>query len=44
MTSTTPQDGRTWTVLFLCWLLAAVATLGSPFFSEIMELPPCSLC
>jgi len=44
MTSMTPPDGRTWTVLFLCWLLASVATLGSLFFSEIMELPPCSLC
>lgn len=44
MTSMTHPDGRTWTVLFLCWLLASVATLGSLFFSEIMELPPCSLC
>jgi len=33
-----------WTILFVCWLLVAAATLGSLFFSEIMELPPCSLC
>ena len=33
-----------WTVLFASWLLAAGATLGSLFFSEVMELPPCSLC
>ena len=37
-------DGTRWNVLFLCWLLAVVATLGSLFFSEVMELPPCSLC
>jgi disulfide bond formation protein DsbB len=29
---------------FVCWLLVMGATLGSLFFSEIMELPPCSLC
>ncbi len=33
-----------WMILFACWLLVAGATLGSLFFSEIMELPPCSLC
>ena len=33
-----------WTILFVCWLLVAAATLGSLFFSEVMELPPCSLC
>lgn len=35
---------RTWSILFVCWLLVTGATLGSLFFSEIMELPPCSLC
>jgi len=34
----------TWSILFVCWLLVTGATLGSLFFSEIMELPPCSLC
>jgi len=33
-----------WTILFVCWLLVAASTLGSLFFSEVMELPPCSLC
>ena len=35
---------KSWTILFVCWLLVTGATLGSLFFSEIMELPPCSLC
>jgi len=33
-----------WTILFLCWLLATVSTLGSLFFSHVMEFPPCVLC
>ena len=33
-----------WAILFASWLLVATATLGSLFFSEVMELPPCSLC
>ena len=33
-----------WTLLFATWLVATVSTLGSLFFSEVMELPPCSLC
>ena len=35
---------RDWTILFFAWLLVSGATLGSLFFSEVMELPPCSLC
>ena len=35
---------RNWTILFVCWLLVTAATLGSLFFSEVMALPPCSLC
>lgn len=35
---------QSWTILFVCWLLVTGATLGSLFLSEIMELPPCSLC
>ena len=31
-------------LLFGCWLVVTAATLGSLFFSEVMELPPCSLC
>ncbi len=33
-----------WMLLFGTWLLATAATLGSLFFSEIMEFAPCSLC
>jgi disulfide bond formation protein DsbB len=30
--------------LFLSWIVATVATLGSLFFSEIMQFVPCALC
>lgn len=30
--------------LLACWLISLIATLGSLFFSEIMEFVPCSLC
>ena len=33
-----------WLLLLAAWLTATSASLGSLFFSEIMELPPCSLC
>ena len=33
-----------WNIIFLCWLIAAVSTLGSLFFSEIMLFAPCALC
>lgn len=33
-----------WLLIFSAWLVAAVSTLGSLFFSEIMELVPCVLC
>lgn len=29
---------------YAAWLIALVATVGSLFFSEVMELPPCVLC
>ena len=44
MTETERSSDPDWTILFFCWLLVAAATLGSLFFSEVMELPPCSLC
>lgn len=31
-------------IIYLSWLIAVVATLGSLYFSNIMMLPPCSLC
>jgi disulfide bond formation protein DsbB len=30
--------------LYFAWFVAAVATAGSLFFSEVMKLPPCVLC
>ena len=40
------NDGldKGWLLLFASWLLVSAATLGSMFFSEVMDLPPCSLC
>lgn len=29
---------------YVAWITALVATAGSLFFSEVMELPPCILC
>ncbi len=33
-----------WGLLFAAWLIAGVSTLGSLFFSLVMDFPPCSLC
>ena len=33
-----------WWLIFSCWVLAAIATMGSLFFSEVMEIQPCVLC
>jgi disulfide bond formation protein DsbB len=38
------ERDQSWALLFCSWLVVAGATLGSLFFSEVMELPPCSLC
>jgi disulfide bond formation protein DsbB len=35
---------KKWSVIFVCWVLATVSTLGSLFFSEVMKFPPCILC
>lgn len=32
------------TLPYLAWVIALVATVGSLFFSEVMQLPPCVLC
>ena len=31
-------------LLYSAWIIALVATVGSLFFSEVMQLPPCVLC
>lgn len=33
-----------WIIIFIAWIISAVSTLGSLFFSEVMMLPPCILC
>ena len=33
-----------WIIVFLAWIVATVATLGSLFFSEVMGFVPCTLC
>ena len=33
-----------WTLLFAAWLITAVATAGSLFFSYVMGFVPCVLC
>ncbi len=41
------QDQMTdinWTILFLTWIIVSASTLGSLFFSHIMEYAPCVLC
>jgi disulfide bond formation protein DsbB len=44
MNDATPSPSRHWKILFAAWLFVSAASLGSLFFSEVMELPPCSLC
>jgi disulfide bond formation protein DsbB len=31
-------------LLYLSWLFATIAVTGSLYFSQVLELPPCSLC
>jgi disulfide bond formation protein DsbB len=31
-------------IIFICWAIAVISTLGSLFFSEVMEFSPCALC
>jgi len=33
-----------WHLVFGAWLVAATSTLGALFLSDVMQLPPCSLC
>lgn len=33
-----------WHLVFGAWLVSASSTLGALFLSDVMQLPPCSLC
>ena len=44
MNSKTWAADATWGLVFACWVIATVSTLGALFFSEVMKLPPCVLC
>jgi disulfide bond formation protein DsbB len=38
------NTNNSWKLLYSCWIISFIATLGSLFFSEVMEFPPCILC
>ncbi len=40
--NTGPQAG--WPLVFIAWFVVTIATAGSLFFSEVMEIPICELC
>ena len=44
MSQTNQLADRNWTLLFLIWVVASASSLGSLFFSHIMEFAPCVLC
>ncbi len=44
MSQSDQKSSSNWTLLFLCWLLASISTLGSVFFSNVMGFAPCVLC
>ncbi len=39
-----PETNKNGYLPYLAWIIALVATVGSLFFSEVMQLPPCVLC
>jgi len=38
------NKNKSWVLLFVAWVVSAIAMLGSLFFSEIMDFIPCTLC
>ncbi len=38
------MKNSSFSLLFTSWIIATVATLGSLFFSQVMEFTPCVLC
>lgn len=41
MTNTESKSNLAWGLLFIAWFIAMTGTLGSLFFSEVMEFAPC---
>jgi len=39
-----PSEKPLEALAYAAWLIALLATVGSLFFSEVMNLPPCVLC
>ncbi len=37
-------SNKNWTILFFTWVIVTISTLGSLFFSHVMEFAPCVLC
>ncbi len=37
-------EGSSEMLLYAAWIVSLTATVGSLFFSEVMQLPPCVLC
>jgi len=44
MSQTNQDFDKNWAILFLTWILVSASTLGSVFFSHIMDFAPCVLC
>ena len=44
MSTTPPTPEPDSRYAYAAWVLSLVSTLGSLFLSDVMELPPCSLC
>ncbi len=44
MNTTDETPDASWPIIFACWMISSISVLGSLFFSEIMDFPPCVLC
>lgn len=44
MAITDQSTNTNWTLLFLCWFIVSISTLGSLFFSYVVGFAPCVLC
>ena len=44
MSESLPSSQVNWGLMFVAWVIAASAALGSIFFSHVMDFAPCVLC